>query len=213
MPSCRAILFDFDGVLIRSIEDHHRSWNIVFRDYGVTIGWEEFAALEGQSLYWISERLCQNHGIDPSVAHSIALRKNQIYKETMQVVYYDGALQLLADLGQHFQLALVTGAHRDRLDHSADDTLLSFFDATVTADDVTSRKPSPEPFLQAATKLGRIPSECIVVENAPFGIEAAHRAGMKCVAVRSTLGDSLLSEADWIVDEIAQIRPIFENLL
>jgi len=210
---CRAVLFDFDGVLIQSIEDHHRSWNSVFKEYGAVIGWDEFASLEGQSLYWISQRLCQNHGIDMKHAHPIASQKNEIYKKSMAVTFYDGALELLAHLQPRVRLGLVTGAHRDRLEHTVDEGFKSLFGTIVTADDVATKKPSPEPYLRAATGLQVLPAQCVVVENAPFGIESACRAGMKCVAVRSTLGDSFLSKADWIVDDIAQTRLVIGSLI
>lgn len=204
----RALLFDFDGVLIQSIEDHHRSWNAVFTDFGVSIGWDEFASLEGQSLFWISERLCLNHGIAREHAEVIALRKNDIYKKTAQIRFYPGALELLDELKTIFRLALVTGAHRDRFDHSVDVIFKSKFQTIVTADDVTTKKPSPEPYVKAAKNIDVPVEDCIVVENAPFGIESARRAGMRCIALRTTLSDTFLSDADWIVDDITQIRSL-----
>lgn len=209
----RAVLFDFDGVLIQSIEDHHRSWNAVFKDHGVNISWEEFASLEGQSLFWISERLCLNHGIAPEYAEAIALRKNEIYKKSAEIKFYPGALDLLDELKKDFALALVTGAHRDRFDHSVTATFKSTFQTIVTADDVHSRKPSPEPYMKASENLKTVAAECVVVENAPFGIESAKRAGMRCIALRTTLKDEALKGADWIVDDVTQIRPIVRDFL
>lgn len=207
----RAVLFDFDGVLIQSIEDHHRSWNAVFKDFGVSISWEEFASLEGQSLFWISERLCLNHGIASEYAEAIALRKNEIYKESAEIKFYPGALDLIDELKKDFALALVTGAHRDRFHHSVDATFTSTFQAIVTADDVHSRKPSPEPYLKASEHLKISAPECVVVENAPFGIESAKRAGMRCIALRTTLRDDFLKGADRIVDNVIQIQSILRT--
>ena len=72
-------------------------------------------------------------------------------------------------------------------------------------------KPSPEPYLKAAEKLVIIPRECLVVENAPLGIESAKNAGMTCIAVASTLEKQYLEGADKIVDCIIEINAILEK--
>ncbi len=76
----------------------------------------------------------------------------------------------------------------------------------VTADDVTNGKPDPEPYLKGAAKLGKNPDECLVIEDAPAGISAAHGAGMKVIALLSTYPKSALSGADAIVTSLDRLR-------
>jgi len=84
--------------------------------------------------------------------------------------------------------------------------LLRKFDVVLTSEDVPRGKPHPDPYLEAARRLGVRPEECLVVENAPMGIRAAKAAGMRCLAVLSTLGPEDLDGADYFVDRIADIR-------
>ena len=84
----------------------------------------------------------------------------------------------------------------------------SLIDARVTGMDVTKGKPDPEVFLIAAKRLGRAPGECVVVEDAPAGIEAAHRAGMAAIGLCSTgRTRAELSAADLVVEELREITP------
>ncbi len=207
----QAVLFDFDGVLASTIEDHHHSWNEIFKEYGVQIGWEEFARLEGQSLFWISERLCAHHGIGEDAARDIAVRKNELYKRTKTPRFYPDANGVLDRLQGRLRLGLVTGAHADRFVLSTSDSFRSRFGAIVTADDVVERKPHAQPYEKAMEQLGVEPGGVIVVENAPFGIQSAIAAGARCVALRTTLPDDDLQEADWIVDNLTQAELVIRR--
>jgi sugar-phosphatase len=76
----------------------------------------------------------------------------------------------------------------------------------VSADDVSKGKPDPEPYLMGAKLLGISPAECLVIEDAPAGIRAAHAGGMKAIGITSTYLAPELHEADAIVQKLAQIR-------
>jgi mannitol-1-/sugar-/sorbitol-6-phosphatase len=76
----------------------------------------------------------------------------------------------------------------------------------VTADDVRHGKPNPEPYLTAAERLRVNPEKCLVIEDAPAGIRAAHAGGMKVVGLTSTYEASKLTEADAVVGKLAQVR-------
>lgn len=209
----RAILFDFDGVLMKSIEDHHRSWNAIFRSYNTEIGWEEFSVLEGQSLYAIARQLCQIHGIDEAESEKIGRAKNDIYLRSAELKLYDGVFPLLDSVREkRIKMALVTGAHKDRFERSVNAAFLSYFDVVVTADDVAHTKPDPEPFITAARRLDVPENECIVVENAPLGITSAKRANMFCIALTTTLPERFLKEADLITGGLDELMNLFKDL-
>ena len=79
------------------------------------------------------------------------------------------------------------------------------WNALVTGEDVRRRKPAPEIFLTAATRLGRAPAECTVVEDALNGVAAAKAAGMRCIAVAQTFGAERLLEADLVRSTIGEV--------
>jgi len=75
----------------------------------------------------------------------------------------------------------------------------------VCADEISHGKPHPEGYLTAATHLGFAPSDCVVIEDTPPGIEAAHAGGMRAIAIAATYPRSQLSAADAIVDRLADL--------
>jgi beta-phosphoglucomutase len=89
--------------------------------------------------------------------------------------------------------------------------IYNLFDYAVTGDHVKRGKPHPDPYLKAAKGLGLRPRECIVVENAPLGIESAKRAGMFCVALTTSLPREYLKRADVVVDSLEDITGIIDK--
>jgi HAD superfamily hydrolase (TIGR01509 family) len=81
--------------------------------------------------------------------------------------------------------------------------LIGIFEAVITGDDVSHSKPDPEIYLIAAQRLGVPPAACIAIEDAPAGVEAAKRAGMRCIAVTNSVARDQLHKADLIVDSLA----------
>jgi HAD superfamily hydrolase (TIGR01509 family) len=118
-----------------------------------------------------------------------------------------GARELLAALrAAGISRAVGSSTPRENLDAIFASTGLGeFFDAVVSADDVVNGKPAPDVFLKAASLLGIEPHSCVVLEDALFGIEAAHRAGMKVVAVATTNPIALLGHADRAVESLDAI--------
>ncbi len=76
----------------------------------------------------------------------------------------------------------------------------------VTSDDVTNGKPHPEPYLKGAEQLGFDPAECLVIEDAPAGIQSARAGGMKVIGITSTYGMEALEQADAVIGRLAEIR-------
>lgn len=208
------ILFDFDGVVIQSIEDHYRSWNQAFARFGITVQWNDFAVLEGQSLYTIASQLCKLYNVPHDEHRKIAAEKNALYLTTATVRFYDDIFSALEYLRTQKKLiGLVTGAHRDRFEQTVDNDFKNKFDVIITADDVTHTKPDPEPFLSAAAKLKKLPANCLVIENAPLGVEAAKNAGMLCYALTTTLPEEFLSKADWIGKNVTDVIHLMKTCM
>ena len=87
----------------------------------------------------------------------------------------------------------------------------SLFDVVVTASDVTRCKPDPEPYAQATNRLALASSRCLVVENAPYGIRAAHLAGCRTVGICTTLSADDLQEADWVVRDHLELANLLKS--
>lgn len=101
------------------------------------------------------------------------------------------------------KLAVVTSSVRSEATSLLEGLgITPFLGATVTAEDISEGKPSPEGYLKAAEQLGVEPSKCVVIEDAPSGVMAAKKAGMECIAVATTHNADELSNADRVTPRL-----------
>ncbi|MDA8560514.1 HAD family phosphatase [Nitrospinae bacterium] len=202
----KAILFDFDGVLGKTMEDNYTAWAHSFLPYGVKIKREEYFLLEGAPPKKVAEIFLKKNHLGIESIGDIVRSKENYYIENRSFSLYDGAQELIENLKANgLQLALVTGASYKRLMGTDITSFLNQFDVLITGDQVSQGKPNPEPYLLGAQKLIVTTSECLVIENAPMGIKSAKEAGMYCVAICSTLGKEHLAQADAILDTIGEL--------
>ena len=205
----RAILFDFDGTLASTMEDNYRAWQHVLHAVGVGIGREEYFLLEGMKLAEVARTLCERHGITLPDYGDFVRQKEEYYLEHHTFSFYAGVERLITKLSRAgIPLAIVTAGMHDRIVRSVPAGFLSQFKAIITGEKTKRNKPFPDPYLTAAEELGVPIAECIVVENAPLGIEAAKAAGAFCIAISSTLDPRLLSAADAVVSRFHDIENI-----
>jgi beta-phosphoglucomutase len=129
----------------------------------------------------------------------------------VHVEQYPGAFEVIDALkGRGYKVALVTACALKNMQHSLDSSRQAHFDFIITGDEVPRAKPFPDPYLAAALQIGVAPGDCLVVENAPLGIEAAKNAGMYCVAIETTLGREYLTQADCILPNIGDLLELPE---
>ena len=208
-----AILFDFDGVLGRTVEDNERAWRIAFRECGMELDRDAYFLLEGKKADEIAATLLAQVGGDSALAPRIVQRKTEYYQQNNQFALYDGAEPLIEVLrGYGVKMAVVSGGSAARLHKPPTADLLQQFPVVVTGDDVKRTKPAPDPYLVAAERLAVEPGRCLVIENAPLGIAAAKAAGMACVAITSTLAAQYLSQADQILRNLDEVRELVATL-
>ena len=133
--------------------------------------------------------------------------KKRIFKsQNQEIKFYNGVFDFLNKLAEkNIKIGIVTAGHMDQLVGTVGDEFLSLFDVIVTGDIVLKNKPYPDPYLRGAEKIQVNPDECIVVENAPMGIQAAKAARMYCIAIESTLPLVTLSLADEIVSDFSAL--------
>jgi len=210
----QGVLFDLDGVIIKSMEQHLEAWQYAFDQVGIHIRKEDFFQLEGRGVRSVVEELTKKYELDPGLKQTIMETKMAYYNRIYKPEFYDGLFELLDFLKKkQIKTAIITGATRERVDDLMASHLREFFDESVTSDDVANTKPFPEPYLKGAGLLNLKPSDCVVIENAPLGIRSAKEAGMLVIAVRTTLEDEYLEQADCIVDNMIQVKKILVNAI
>ncbi len=211
----RAVIWDLDGTLIDSSASHWRAWHDELLSRGRELAHEEFSSSFGQRndlilRMWLDPRLT-----DLEVAE-ISASKEARYRQWiwMQGIHLlPGVkrwLRELSEAGWRQAVGTMTSLENVNAIFDALEERDSFdrkvFQAIVTAEEVKQGKPDPEVFLKAAARLGVAPQRCVVVEDAPTGVEAARRAGMRSIAVggnAATKPDlaapnlNCLSLADW----------------
>jgi len=203
----RAVLFDLDGVLLKSMEQHLEAWQHAFRRFSAIVKESDFYQLEGRGVKSVVEILTDQYEIDSKFRQQIINEKVAYYNKKFQPEFYEGLYSVLDLLKQEqLKMAVVTGGYRDRVGQIVANYFDGYFSAVVTSDDVKNTKPFPEPYLKGATLLGFRPTECLVIENAPMGIQSAKKAGMKVVAITTTLSKDYLQEADYIVDSFSEVE-------
>ncbi len=204
------VIFDMDGVLVDSYEAHFNSWQLLAQAHGLTITEAEFASHFGRTTREIIHDLWSDH-IAESEVDACDRLKEEFYREILQEHFPEmpGEAQLLTDLAEAgFALAIGSSGPAENVAICIECmTRGDLIAATVNAHDVTHGKPHPEVFLKAAEKLGLPPGKCVVIEDAPAGVEAARRAGMAVIAITGTAEPQALSAADMIVDSLTEITP------
>ena len=205
-----AALLDFDGVVGETMEDNFRAWCHALRTLAdVPFDRQEYFLLEGARSVEVAATVLRRHGRDERLAEAVVELKDSWYLAHSTFRFHEGVHELIAACRRRgMKLGLVSGGMRRRLLTPQTESLLSTFDVIVTGDDVAEGKPSPEPYLTAARRLGVAPHACLVVENAPYGIRSARAAGMTCFAVCSTLPPERLGEAHQIVADLTGVIPL-----
>lgn len=197
---CQAIIFDLDGVLIDSSAVVRRQWRRWATEHGINAD-AALNVMHGRRLVEIISHVAPHLNAKQEAAR-LAAREAA---DTDGLHKIAGAAQLIGSLPTG-TWAVVTSGNRDtamaRLKHGN----LPVPAVLVTADDVRRGKPDPEAHLLAAERLGIPPSRCVVVEDAPAGVEAARAAGMCAVAVATTHTPRELEEAHVIAASLLDIQ-------
>jgi len=188
--SPRAVLWDMDGVLVDSAEYHYAAWREALAREGVDLSYDAFRATFGQRNDTILRYLLGPDLPDSEVAR-IGDLKESLYRELVQtrgITPLSGVLDWLARLrDQGWRQAIASAAPRANVDAIVRALgIAHYFGAITSSEDVTRGKPDPQVYLIAAQRLSVPPARCVVVEDAPAGVEGARRAGMRCIGVTST---------------------------
>lgn len=198
--SCSAILFDLDGVLVDSTRAVDREWR----------EWAARKGVDGDAIMAIAHGVRTIEVIRRVAPHldaeaEAAAIENHEAGDQRGVTVMPGAGDLVKSIPDG-RWGVVTSGSRllatNRLRYCG----LPVPEVLVTSDDVTQGKPHPEPYLKGAEGLGFAPGECLVIEDAPAGIQSARAGGMKVVGFTSTYRAEFLQQANAVIGKLAQIR-------
>jgi HAD superfamily hydrolase (TIGR01509 family) len=181
-----ALIFDCDGTLADTMPAHYHAWIEILQPFGVSFPEDRFYAMGGMPTGAILEKLLGEKGRTADVA-LLTHQKEQAFIRRMGAIRPIEKVVEIARQGRgRLPMAVASGGHR----HMVEKTLrqigiLDWFPVIVAAEDTTRHKPEPDVFLEAARRLGAEPGECTVYEDTDLGLEAARRAGMRWVDVRT----------------------------
>lgn len=197
--SCAAILFDLDGVLADSTGSVDREWRAWARAHGVDEAKVIAIAHGVRSVEVI-------RAVAPHLNAEVEARKLEKHEAEEQegVVPMPGARELVASIPKG-NWGVVTSGSRRLATARLKLVGVPHPKVLVTADDVTNGKPHPEPYLKGAELLGVAPADCLVIEDAPAGIQAALAGGMKVIGIASTYTADKLTAASAVVHGLGQI--------
>ena len=197
---CSAVLFDLDGVLVDSTRSVERQWRIWAREQGIDENKVVAVAHGVRSIEVI-------RAVAPHLDAEVEVEKleSREVDDHEGVAVMPGAAQLIHAIPADRWCVVTSGTR-----HLASERLRFFGipapKVMITADDVANGKPHPAPYLKGAELLGMSPAECLVIEDAPAGIQSAHAAGMKVIALASTYPASALNEADLVIPKLQRIK-------
>lgn len=194
---CACIIFDMDGVLIASEPAHQASWRALAKRHGLTLADGVFRDLFGRPSRDIIRALWGD--LSDAEVRRYDDEKEAVFRELIRglVPVTVGARELVVALAREgFALAIATSAPPENVELVLGETKLGrYFAARVHGFDIERGKPAPDCFVLAAERAGAQPAECVVIEDAPVGIEAALAAGMKVVGLVGTHSEARLRDA------------------
>jgi len=189
-----AFIFDIDGTIIDSMPYHNASWPAMLERHG--FGDRHVELVRNSAGRTGVELMREIFGPELPLdrAHALVEEKESLYRELFRPHFREvpGFAAFARAAREHgLKIGLGTAGDANNIAFALEGLAMEgFFDAAVGAPDVARGKPEPDIFLEAARRMGVAPQHCVVFEDAPLGIEAARRAGMRAVALTTSLSPS-----------------------
>jgi HAD superfamily hydrolase (TIGR01509 family) len=208
-PTIRGVIFDMDGVLTDSEPLINAAAMAMFRELGLAVQPDDFLPFIGTGEDRYLGGVAEKYKF-PLNLPAAKRRTYEFYLELVpsRLVAFPGAQDLVRACRQAgLQVAVASSADRVKIIANLEKIGLppGDWDTIVTGEQVIAKKPAPDIFLKAAAQLGLEPGQCVVVEDAVNGVQAAKSAHMRCVAVAQTFPPDLLREADLLRLRIAEV--------
>jgi HAD superfamily hydrolase (TIGR01509 family) len=209
----RTIIFDFDGIIVDSEPIIMRLTREMADKEGMTVSEEEYyrnyLALDDRGIV---EHLFTSHGraVDHGRVEELVNWKSRVYGNIIEngLPTLPGAVDFVRQAAKSYPLAIASGSARSEIEHLLSKLALrDHFRFIASADDCQRSKPDPEVYFKALAGLNTLPefqenpllpSECLAIEDAPGGIDAAHAAGIRCIGLPHSRATENLTHADWV---------------
>jgi HAD superfamily hydrolase (TIGR01509 family) len=218
----KAIIFDFNGVIVDDEPLHLELFRRVLGEENITLSDEDYHSKylgyddHGCFTAALADAGRADLANDATVIAELIERKAGYYRQTIEerMLLFPSAVELVQKLAAKFPLAIASGALREEIE-----TVLrrgkirDCFRVIIASEDVTACKPDPEGYVMALAALNALrnepisPRECLVIEDSIAGIEAAKLAGMWCLAVTNSYTAEKLTHADWVVETLTDCDP------
>lgn len=215
----KAVIFDVDGTLLDTERIYMKAWKEAAAEAGYVMPdsvLQKTRAVNTKDAARIFEEEIGN-GFSYQAVRPIRVRIAEEIIKRESPILKPGVLELLAFLEEKgIRLSVASSTNRQGTrEHLAESRILDRFEVVVGGDMVTNGKPHPDIFLKAAEALGTAPEECIVVEDSPAGIRAAHAAGMKAVLVpdQATITQEIIDMADVVLNNLLEMPAYLQTLI
>ncbi|MBT3252602.1 MAG: HAD family phosphatase [Candidatus Marinimicrobia bacterium] len=207
----KAILFDFDGVVVQSEDVYDRATKKLGELYKVQIPAPFYEANRGiaESLFY--ERFKAEFDLEVDITSLQKNGKRLLWAEFSSSVHYTpGFQQFFAKIRKYVaHVALVTATPRPLIDEIFKNSNISVnFDFIVTSSDVEKTKPAPDSYLNACSQSGVDPAQALVIEDSPTGLRAATAAGCQTIAITTSCNRDSLKEANFVVDSFGELEEL-----
>lgn len=226
----KAILMDFNGVIIDDEPLQMKAYQAVLKEAGIDLTEEEYYSCLGMDDNAFVRNALARAGkeSDDVTVQRMIDAKTSIWKDSIDgsIPLFAGAKNFIFKMKHEFALGIVSMARRSEIDHVLDETgLADSFMTIVSAEDISTSKPDPECYREGFNRIDEertargsnpiVHSNCLVIEDAPQGIEAGRGAGLKTLGVSNTVADAELraagadsvtgSLAGWMPDSIRRV--------
>ena len=186
-PGTAGLIFDCDGTLADTMPAHYRAWTSMLDRYGIPFPEERFYAMGGMPTARIIRVLAAEAGVPVDDVDRMVHEKESAFLANLHAIRpLELVVAVAAAYRRRLPLAVASGGYRETITRTLDQLgIRDWFAALVTAEDTPRHKPEPDVFLDAARRLGVPAAGCVVFEDTDIGLEAARRAGMAGVDVRT----------------------------
>ena len=218
----RAIIFDFDGVVADNEPVHCAMFQRVLGELGIFLSEDEYYAeylgYDDKGCF-AAALTAKGQPAPQTLINDLVARKAAVYLDHIRthLVIFPGVQDFVREAAKQYRLAIASGALRHEIEFILEQAgIRKEFEHITSAEDVSRGKPNPDPFLHALASLNQkaggstaplVARDCLVVEDSIPGVQAAHRAGMKVLAVTNTHPAEDLREADAVRTSLKEVDP------
>ena len=230
LPMLRAIVFDFDGVIVDSEPLHYRAFLRTGESLGFHFSYDDYLQRyvgfdDRDALRAMLRDAGREQASDEAAIAALVLEKGDAFEAVVNegIEVFDGTVEFIRHAAAAVPVAIASGATRRDIDLILGKLgLVGLFDPVITADMVSRSKPDPETYRLAARELAKRcsgtpiePADCLAIEDTAAGVESARLAGLKTLGLATTMGEAFLRGADRVVSTlegltVPQLRQWFD---